>query len=114
MDDITHVRLIDPHPESDCSTNNTCFVANKVFLISGPFIGFQAGVVGNGRQTCVNQHIGHAFSRFTRLAVDDAGFLWPGGCKFPHLFRRFLFGDHTIAQVWPVEAGKEQGRVLKF
>src|SRR5438876_1110412 len=45
MDDKTDIRLVDPHSERDRGCDHARVVAKKLFLVSCPFLRFQARVI---------------------------------------------------------------------
>ena len=105
MHDEAHVRLIDPHAKGDGRADDAHFIAEKSFLIRGPRIAFEAGVIRRRRNSFPAQTLRDALRRLPALAVHDARLARPLAQEGHELIKRTRLRDHAVAQVRAIEAG---------
>ena len=113
MDDIAHVRFVDPHAEGDRRHDDLHIVAQESLLYPLPLAIRQAGVVGGSLEPGADEFGGDLLHPLTGEGVDDAGLLAAILDKGEELHRRFDFVDDRVTNIRPIEAGDEDGGVLQ-
>ena len=112
VDDEAHVRPVDAHAESDCGDDDDRLAAAEACQAGAFLDRAEAGVEGDRGQVFLAQFGGGAFGFRTAAAVDDAGLALVGLKEVQQLrgFAELRFGGDV--QVWAMEAGGEDVRVL--
>ena len=107
------VGLVDPHPEGDRRHHDPDLVKNERFLDPLPLLRRQPRVVGGRGDAARAQVGGQVVRALAGGAVDDAGLALVRRQEPLKLSMRVVLLDHLQADVGPVEAGDEAGRLLQ-
>ena len=110
--DQPQVGHVDPHPEGDGGDDDQRVLLLEPFLRLPTVFVVQPGVVGEGAEAESPEPLGHRFGLPPREAVDDRGLAGALPKQLHQPVERLPFGPNRIGQVRPVEAGREELRVL--
>jgi len=108
--DITDIRFIDTHPESDGGDHDVHLIPVECVLVDRPGFIIQAGMVRERPDVLCREHLRGFFNIFAGGPVDDARFTGTGPDKFQDLGGGFLLGRHFIEQIRAVKRCADQER----
>ena len=72
VNDESHIRLVDAHSKRDRGDHDVDIVALKRLLIARPFVGLEAGVIGERTDALPRQELRRLFHAFAALAIHNA------------------------------------------
>jgi len=111
MRDKAHVGLVDAHAKGDGGHHHHALAAQKLVLIGLAHLEIEPGVVGQGMDAGLRQHVGNFFHPFARLAIHHAGLARMLALdKAQELGAGILFLDDGVADVGPVETADKLPR----
>ncbi|VVO45103.1 hypothetical protein PS710_06569 [Pseudomonas fluorescens] len=114
VSDEAHVGLIDAHAECHGGDHDQAFLVEEAFLVVGPGIVGQTGVIGQRREPLFAEEHRDFVDLLARQAIDDAGIAAPFGQEREQLLARLLLGHDTVENVRAVEAREETLGVLQM
>ena len=107
MEDVAHVRLVDPHAEGDGGDHHHPGLGHEDVLVRVPLILLHPRVVGQRAHSGGRQHGGGLLGLAPRQAVDDAALACVAGDEAPELAFPVALHRHREADVGAVEAEHE-------
>ena len=107
MEDVAHVRLVDPHAEGDGGDDHHARLGHECVLVCLPLLLLHARVVGEGPDPVRRQHGGGLLGLAARQAVDDAALALVPGDEVPELTLPVALHFHREFDVGTVEAEHE-------
>ena len=113
MDDESHIRLVDAHPERDRRDNDVDIIALKGLLIARPFVGLEAGMIRECPKAVCIEKLRRLLDAFPALAVHNATFAGMHANEREHLCAGVaalsLFSCRDL-EIRPEERSLEAGR----
>ena len=107
VEDVAHVRLVDPHAESDGGDDHHARLGHESVLVRLPRLLLHARVVGERAHPVPRQHGGGLLGLAARQAVDDAALALVPGDEVPKLPLPVALHLHRELDVGAVEAEHE-------
>ena len=114
MHDETHIRFVDAHAKRDRRGNDACIIAQKKFLILGPFSGRQPRVIWLRADPIFAQPNRQRICAFSACAINNAALVCPAANESEQLLVGCRFGHDAIIQIRTVEAGDVTARFAQF
>ena len=109
----THVGLVDAHTKSDGGHHHHPILAQETLLVALAVGSRQPRMVGQGRHALGVEPGSGFVDLAARQTIDDSGRTAMDAEKGEQLPARIVALDDGVADVWPVETGNEQARVLE-
>ncbi len=113
MHNETDVRLIDAHSERDGCGDHADIVAQERFLMFCALCGCETSVIRFRADAIFVKIARQRIGALATRAINDAAVVRPAADERQHLFVGRRFGNNTIGQVRPVEAGDVAARIAQ-
>ena len=110
MGDETHVRLVDPHAESDGREGDDAVLAQKAVLIGVAPRLVEPGVINQRLKSLFGKIFREPFGPGARGAIDNAALSAARAQKTLQLFARLVLGGECQRNIGPVEGMDENLR----
>ena len=106
MDDVSHIRLIDPHSEGIGRVHDPLAVIDKIVLILPAFLILQPGMVSRGGEAFITKGFADLFHSFACRAINDARLPCSLSHQSKQLLRLTARPNHREKQIWSVKTGR--------
>ena len=107
VEDVAHVRLVDPHAEGDGGDDDHAGIGHEDVLVRLPLLLLHPCVIGERPNAVGRQHGGGLLGLLAREAVDDAALALVAGDEAPQLTLPLALHLHRELDVGAVEAEHE-------
>ena len=111
MNDVAHVRFVDPHAEGDGRANDLQVVTQKLFLVARPFLRLEPRMVRRRLDPRLAERRGHRLRHAPRLRVNNPRLIGPLPHELQHLRGGLGFRDDAVIQVRTIEAREKNLRI---